>query len=480
MNLLDGAEHRVAVASAVTSIGVLAGSSLTGSVTVIGAAIALCLGLAIVSPLGGVLAVIATLPWFHLPLTVGTLDLALSELLLICTVVGTTVRFGWSILKTRYDVSTASKLVLASLSTRIAVPLGILTITGFWLSVLPYDSTHRSESLREWRWVFAEPLLLVMVLGIVVSGAASRRLVALALIAGVSIASAHAIADVAIGGGVTVEGVTRLSGPFPHPNALALMVTRVGALALVWFILETSYRKVLGVPTAITLVTIVATYSRGAWSGLGVAIVLSAIHLRGWSRRIALGIPAIVVALLAVLARERVFSLFGGGSGTLRLSLWRSALAMIQDRPIVGYGPDQFLYAYLPRYVEPVAWQERFSSHAHNLFLDFWIRLGIIGCAFAVGVVVVCLLSVAGIVRRPFSGDPLTIAATTAIIALVVHGLVDNAYFSHELAMSAWLLAWLAFHPGRESVVEGAREIAGPRLRRRGFHRVPPVRQPSR
>ncbi|MER3437068.1 MAG: hypothetical protein C4346_05405, partial [Chloroflexota bacterium] len=40
---------------------------------------------------------------------------------------------------------------------------------------------------------------------------------------------------------------------------------------------------------------------------------------------------------------------------------------------------DQFLYQYRPRYIEPAGWAERYTSHPHNLVLDFWLRLGLGG-----------------------------------------------------------------------------------------------------
>lgn len=114
---------------------------------------------------------------------------------------------------------------------------------------------------------------------------------------------------------------------------------------------------------------------------------------------------------------------------------------MIRDYPAFGVGLDQFLYQYAPRYIHPAAWEEKFTSHPHNLFLDFWVRLGIMGLAWigwtllAVGARVADGLRVAtGATRR------LLVAAGLACCAAVVHGLVDNFYFLIDLAFIWWFL----------------------------------------
>lgn len=471
-----GISDRTAVAVAVGSIGLLViSAAFTSSTLLIGAVMTVAAVLAALSPLGGLCAVMATLPWFYQPLAIGSQAFALSELLLIATGVGTLVHLvvRWA----RDHASVASQVsFLWSIAKRpLVIVLVVLTTVGLALSIAPYDPSHRADSIREWRWVFAGPLLFVVMLYAVVLDRRSRWLLAMALIAGTAVASAQAMLDLVTAGGVAVEGVTRISGPFPHPNALALMTTRVAVLGIAWLAIDRSTRKLLAVPVMLAALATLATFSRGAWASLIAGVMVMTTFLDKRMRLAAIVAPVAVVALAIVVARDRMLSLFDGGSGSLRISIWGSALEMIRDRPILGYGPDQFLYAYLPRYVRPEAWNERFSAHAHNLILDFWIRLGIIGCAFALGVVIVCLVAVVGVVRRSGRGDGLATAAVVALAAAVVHGLVDDAYFSHELAMSGWLLAWLAFQPQEGSAAEGAQDGASPRLRRRRVHRVTSV-----
>ena len=108
---------------------------------------------------------------------------------------------------------------------------------------------------------------------------------------------------------------------------------------------------------------------------------------------------------------------------------------MLADRSLTGVGLDQYLYQYVPRYVEPLAWPERFTSHPHNLFLDAWVRLGIPGL-----MLVGCALWL--LVRRlRAETSPITVAASLGLLVGVLHGLVDRGYFTLDLALSFWLVA---------------------------------------
>ena len=101
----------------------------------------------------------------------------------------------------------------------------------------------------------------------------------------------------------------------------------------------------------------------------------------------------------------------------------------------------------------------------------------VLSAAFAGFAVLLCLVALARRMRDPGNPQPLGMAALVALVATLAHGLVDNAYFSHDLAMSGWLLAWLAF--GTRSGLAGAErgvEIARAGVGRSRLHRVTSLR----
>jgi putative inorganic carbon (hco3(-)) transporter len=457
--------------SAIASITLL---SLPAPLAIV--VITIVAALAFVAPAGGLCAVLVSLPWFYHPIAIGSQQFAASELLLFGAGVGIALSTLWRAVASGAALDALKAVCAAVLRSPLFWIAGTLTFVGLVLALRPYDPAHRADSLREWRWTLLEPLFL---LGLIILVARSRphiaRFLAVALIAGATLASAQAFIDFATGGGVEVAGVTRIAGPYPHPNALALYTTRIVALALAWLVFEPRARRWLFGPALLAGAATVATFSRGALISLAVA---ASLLLPTLDRRLRLATVAGGVAVataLIVIERDRMLDLFGGGSGSLRLDIWRSAMQMIRDRPIIGYGPDQFLYAYLPRYIEPTAWNERFTAHAHNLIFDFWIRLGIIGGAFAIVAIVSGAIRAYVVARRASTIDALTAAGTVALVAALAHGWVDNAYFSHDLAMSGWCIAWLTFGSAANRL-EGRISSARPRRWRRWFHRLAPVR----
>jgi O-antigen ligase len=324
--------------------------------------------------------------------------------------------------------------------------------------------------------VFVEPALLVALLTIHRKVRSLRGLVAGSLLFGITVASLYGLFDLVLDRGVTVEGVTRISGPYLHPNALALMTARGVAFALALAALSRYLRPVLLLAGGVSGLALLGTFSRGAMLAVAVAVLLLLGSLPAKLRAVTLLSGLVGTATLVILAPGRMLSVFGGGSGSLRVELWESTVRMIAARPLLGYGPDQFLYAYLPRYVQPTAWEERFTAHAHNLVLDSWIRIGIIGGAFSLLAVAICANSAARAARAPGADDPLRTAAVVALAAIFVHGTIDNAFYAHDLAMSSWLLAWLAFDSGAARDVEGETYGAGADHRRRWLHWVSSLR----
>ncbi len=110
---------------------------------------------------------------------------------------------------------------------------------------------------------------------------------------------------------------------------------------------------------------------------------------------------------------------------------------MIRDHLFFGIGLDQFLYVYAPRYVKPEAWSERFTSHPHDIVLDTWLSLGIMGIVLALAYLGI-LISVT--VRLARKRSSLGLAAAGGMFVGIMHGFVDNGYFLPDLALIFWFL----------------------------------------
>ncbi|MCX6031131.1 MAG: O-antigen ligase family protein [Chloroflexi bacterium] len=312
------------------------------------------------------------------------------------------------------------------------------------------------------------------------------------LLAGMVVVSALGLWQLATGQGrIDVEGVWRVRALYGSPNNLALVLDRVAplALALAAFGVATragensrggshagrdatghdngpriyaerrgffpfirvhprssaaiSRAVLLSFAALLTAVACLATFSKGALllglpAGIGAVLLGGAWRTRRrWPLWALAGLAVAGLVVLLVLFRTPRFAdllNFQTGTSFFRVRLWQAAWQMGLDHPWLGVGPDNFLYAYRTHYVLPSAWQELNLSHPHNLLLDLWTRLGVIG-VLAGGWALVAAFRRGWRLFR--SGDsatwPLALGLLAGLAATVAHGLIDNSLFLVDL-----------------------------------------------
>jgi O-antigen ligase len=175
-----------------------------------------------------------------------------------------------------------------------------------------------------------------------------------------------------------------------------------------------------------------------------VALVAVALIARHKWMLAALGASVLAgLAALPFVNVTRITSMFDfsteDNTGVARGKIWSAAIRIICDHPLTGIWQDQFLYAD-PKYGVP---QLRFftTSHPHNLVLDFWLRLGLPGLVWL-------LIALAYFFRQTYllwmrlrgtALGALTLGLMASMIDFAVHGLLDMAYFTMDLAITFWL-----------------------------------------
>lgn len=217
-----------------------------------------------------------------------------------------------------------------------------------------------------------------------------------------------------------------------HPNVMAgslvLILPVLGAVVI--FITNFSERIVWVGAGLLMFSVIVLTASRGGMMGLAAAIMaLSILRLR----RVGLGLialMALVAVLLLVLPELRLGiwqrMVSDGVSGTIsgREEIWSRAIYMIQDFPFTGIGMglhEKLVEVMYPYFLNPYP-----HVHAHNLFLQIAVDLGIPGLIAWLGILV-CVLHACWQAYR--SSDPMLKALGAGLlasnVAMCVHGLTD-------------------------------------------------------
>lgn len=334
---------------------------------------------------------------------------------------------------------------------------GALAAIATWALISTAAADHVDVALREWRTVFLAGLLVALLLPRLLDPVRRQRdgwLLVVAWVAGGTVAALVALWQYAVGENlITAEGVWRVRAFYGSPNNLALYLERTLAVTLAAALFGSGLRNRLiwGGAALAQGAALLLTFSKGALL-LGLPALLATLWIggllllrrQGRSLRplwwvLAAGL-AVALAMLPFLGTERFQRLLdlSQGTGFLRLNLWRSAWQMARDHPLLGVGPDNFLYAYRSFYLLPSAWQEPNLNHPHNWLLDWWTRLGAPGLVLA-------LIWFGLMARRLWRGvrqgtqPTLSLGLLAALAAALAHGLIDASYALPDL-MIVWAL----------------------------------------
>ena len=300
-------------------------------------------------------------------------------------------------------------------------------------------SEYLRFSLREYRTIIVEPLIFYFML---IDTIHERRDIWRFLNAFVLLVAIVALVGLYhyffVGVVEATGGVRRVLAIFHSPNALALFLGKGLPVAITLALFAGQKRWFYTAASLASLACLYLTYSRGAWLGVGCALLFIVV-LRG-SRRLLASVGtavAVAVGLLAFLPRGRLLS-----EATIeqRFHLWRAAVDMIRDHPLLGVGLDNFLYQY-PKYMLEEAWAEPNISHPHNILLDFWTRLGILGVGSMLWLQA-AFWRMGHRIYRGWRGEEaqvLALALMASMIDFLAHGLLDNSFFLIDLAFIFWL-----------------------------------------
>lgn len=224
-----------------------------------------------------------------------------------------------------------------------------------------------------------------------------------------------------------------------HPNVMGgvlalLLPLSVAYLLFNWSAYHLAMRSLLAIATTGMLAALILSQSRSAWLAVGAALLLI-LYLRRWWAALGLFLIFCIIAgfITYRVGTEVVLDLFftsqtiDGISG--RQEIWRRGIYMIQDFPITGIGMGSFseMAALLyPFYLV----EQTYPLHAHNLFLQVGVDLGIPGLIAWLAVfltIVVSCIQLFRFERGQGDGQILSISAglLASQLALGINGLTD-------------------------------------------------------
>lgn len=349
-----------------------------------------------------------------------------------------------------------------------------LFLTGATIAV--FVSPDLRSAIGIWRAFFLEPLLFFVVFTSVIRGPTERRNVLAALGASLALIGVTAVFQKLTGFGIPnpiwqAEATRRVTSFYGYPNAIGLFAAPLTVLMAAWsaalMLHHDQKNRLLSLlplgAAFLGLLGIVFAVSQGAMIGLLAGLLVLGLLVAPLRKAT---LVLIIIGSLAVIGlkplRDEVslLSSLRDDSGSVRQIVWHESAAMLNDHPVFGAG----LAGYQPGLVpyHKATWIEIFM-YPHDLFLNFWTETGLIGLAGFLWLLAAFFLDNTALMRTKKNGL-LPASLIAAMVAVLVHGLVDVPYFKNDLAILFWMMigltATMVSEPMPKKLVDKFKKIA--------------------
>jgi len=274
-------------------------------------------------------------------------------------------------------------------------------------------------------------------------------------------------------------GNRRVTSFFGYPNAVGLYLGPLVLILIGWLVQQVKAikKQVISYKLLVILIIIILSglsvyFAKSKGAILGVAAGLVIFFLLAVGKKIRWGmIFLILAAIIGVSAYQplRNFTLdktIYSKSLQIREQQWKETWEMLKDsRLISGAGLANYQKSIVPYHQEGIflrdyndpdwhrktvfnaeyrakVWQPlEIYLYPHNIFLNFWSELGLAGLLlFSWIVLKFFYIGVKMLRQRVISYGLLVMGLLSAMVVIVVHGLVDVPYFKNDLAVMFWAL----------------------------------------
>ncbi|MDP3899984.1 MAG: O-antigen ligase family protein [bacterium] len=329
---------------------------------------------------------------------------------------------------------------------------------------------------------FMEPVMFFIVLVNIFLDKNNRITIFRALALSAFIVSVAAIYQKITGDLIPVRyaGSGRVTGVFAYPNAVGLYLGPVAVFLSGWLVVKVKERGLKSLLNILcsgfVLLTIILSFlaiyfarSEGAMIGVMAAYFVFFLFYNKLSRQLAMAAVIFGVLLLGVKAdlRHDVYQkiTFKNLDGQIRTQIWKETKNMLGDGNFIfgaglanyqnKVGPYHQAGIFVRDYDDPdfqkkVLFDEEYHKNAwqpteiylypHNIILNFWSELGFFGMFIFLWLIIrYFTVSYAALKKSNAAERGLILGLGTAMIVIVVHGLVDVPYFKNDLAVVFWL-----------------------------------------
>jgi O-antigen ligase len=253
--------------------------------------------------------------------------------------------------------------------------------------------------------------------------------------------------------GASAQQVGRLSGANVEANELAtlLIVCVVFAIALAVVLKRAPMARGLAVVAALAgMAAFFGTFSRAGLIALGVVILAGCVYA-GKARRAFLASLVIGVVVVGAVFLQDTSSgavqRLTSSSTSGRSSIWKVGLRMVRANPIIGVGSGNYTVAEPHYFLTSPGEIQRGDLivdtpfPAHNIYLQAWAEMGVIGLALFLSVIVLSVRAAVKAVTlfRASGEQSMEILGRVLVIALA--GILAADFFApDQYSKQLWLL----------------------------------------
>ena len=238
----------------------------------------------------------------------------------------------------------------------------------------------------------------------------------------------------------------RVVSTFENPNMLGLYLILLLPILAAAMIGEKNWWKKPGyiLTFAAGAGCLIYTWARGAWLGFLFAAV---IFLLMWNKRTmgvlmagVLALPMLIPYLpTSIVSRFSSIGDLTDTSTNYRVYIWRGSTKMAADYALTGIGVGEAAFDRIYPYYSFAGIEK--APHAHNLFLQLFIEVGIFG--FIVFLALLICLFQSGFSLAKHGADKevrlIGCGALCGVLAALVQGMTDYVWYNYRVFFVFWL-----------------------------------------
>ncbi len=239
------------------------------------------------------------------------------------------------------------------------------------------------------------------------------------------------------------HGIYRIQSTFENPNNFAMYLI-LSIFPIATLAIDTKKRKdkiIYLIITLLIIVSITLTGSRNALLGL---IIGFAFLMFFYSWKFITWVGGIgIITVFIPSVRTRILKIGDTSQNMSRIKLWRVALDIIRDHPILGVGNGNystFYQRYKGKY-SYINYNPTTNVHPHNIFLKVQCELGIFGLAVFLGLISSILFSILrfikfvknSFVRFYYKGFIIS------FVVFIMMNMIDNFFSAPKVIIYFWM-----------------------------------------